>query len=139
MITGIAHGAVTVKDMEQSLKFYVDALGFERAFDIDHPETGAPWIVYLHAANGQFIELFYGGTQDCPWNGALIGFSHFCFEVDDIYAAVARIKAAGFELDSEPKQGSDYNLQAWVKDPNGVRIELMQIDPRSPQAKFYNK
>ena len=46
------------------------------------------------------------------------------------------LKDAGFAVDSEPRQGSDHNWQAWVKDPNGIRIELMKIDPQSPQAAF---
>ena len=45
-------------------------------------------------------------------------------------------KDAGFAVDVEPNQGVDYNWQAWVTDPNGVRIELMKIDPKSPHAKY---
>ena len=137
MITGIAHNAVTVRDMDESLKFYTGALGFRKAFDINHYETGAPWIVYLNVCPGQFIELFYGGEVDNPWNDRLIGFNHFCFAVDDIRAAVERVRSTGWPIDVEPQQGSDGNWQAWVTDPNGIRIELMQIMPDSPQAKFH--
>ena len=76
MITGLAHAAVTVKDMAESLRFYTEALGFQRAFDIRHPVTDEPWIVYLNISHGQFLELFYGGTEDCPWRDSLIGFNH---------------------------------------------------------------
>ncbi len=136
MITRITHGAITVKDMEQSLKFYTEAMGFKKAFEIPNPETGAPWIVYLNVSPGQFVELFYGGTADNPWKHELIGFNHFCFEVDDIFAAARQVTDAGYKLDVEPRQGVDFNWQAWTTDPNGVRIELMQMDPRSPQAKY---
>ncbi len=136
MITGMAHAAITVGDMEKSLRFYEEALGFRRAFELKRPATGEPWIIYLNIAPGQFLELFYGGAEDNPWRGGLIGFNHLCFEVDDIDAAVQRIKAAGFPVDSEPRQGSDHNWQAWVRDPNGIRIELMKIMPDSPQARF---
>ena len=90
MITGIAHNAVTVRDMQESLRFYTEALGFIKAFEIDRPENGAPWIVYLSVAPGQFLELFYGGTEDNPWRDTLIGFNHFCFEVDDIFQSHLR-------------------------------------------------
>lgn len=136
MITSIAHGAITVKDMEASLKFYTEGLGFTKVFEINEPNTGAPWIVYLNVCKGQFLELFYGGEKDNPWHGDLIGFNHFCFQVDDIHASAQRVKDAGYTLDTEPKVGVDYNWQAWVTDPNGVRIEMMQIDPRSPHAKY---
>ena len=136
MITGIAHSAITVRDMEASLKFYTEALGFKKVFEIPEPNTGAPWIVYLNVSKGQFVELFYNGTVDNPWRSELIGFNHLCFQVDDIHASAQRVKDAGYTLDVEPKEGVDFNWQAWVTDPNGVRIELMQIDPRSPHAQY---
>lgn len=137
MITGIAHNAVTVRDMQESLRFYTEALGFAKAFDIKRPEDDAPWIVYLAIAPGRFLELFYGGTEENPWRDSLIGFNHFCFEVDDIFASVERVRSAGYAIDVEPKQGADMNWQAWVTDPNGIRIELMKIDPQSPQARYW--
>ena len=136
MITGIGHVAVTVKDMEASIRFYTEALGFQKAFELKHPETGDPWIVYLCASPGQFVELFYGGTEDNPWHDDLIGVQHLCFETDDIHAAVRKIRNAGYPIDTDPKQGIDLNWQAWTKDPNGVRIELMQIMPGSPHSSF---
>ena len=136
MIIGIAHTAVTARDMDVTLRFYTEALGFRKAFEIKHPKTGEPWIIYLNICPGQFLELFYGGVQDNPWNGQLMGFSHLSLAVDDINVAVQQVKDAGFPIDSEPRQGSDHNWQAWLKDPNGVRIELMQIMPDSPQAQF---
>ena len=136
MITNIAHNAVTVADMEASLRFYTEGLGFRKAFEIPNPDTGEPWIVYLNICPGQFLELFYGGTEQNPWRNEHIGFNHFCFEVDDIHTAVEKVRQAGYPIDIEPKQGADLNWQAWDTDPNGVRIELMKIDPNSPQATF---
>jgi lactoylglutathione lyase len=134
-ITGIAHLAITVKDMEKSLDFYTRILGFKKVFEIPEPKTGAPWINYLHISGNQFVELFYDGTKDNPWEPALCGFNHICVEVDDIHAVCDAIKSAGYQLDVEPNQGCDYNFQAWLTDPDGIRIELMQIDPRSPHYK----
>lgn len=136
MIKGIAHAAITVKDMELSLKFYTEALGFTKAFEIPNPKDGKPWIVYLNISKGQFIELFFGGTDENPWKGNQIGFNHLCFEVDDIRAAAQKVIDAGFEVYDMPKMGVDYNWQAWAKDPNGIRVELMQIDPKSPHYKY---
>ena len=136
MSISIAHLAVTVRDMEESVRFYTEALGFRKAFEIARPETGEPWIVYMNICPGQFLELFYGGTEENPWRGEQIGFNHLCLEVDDIEEAVERVRKAGYPIDAEPNQGSDHNFQAWIRDPNGIRIELMEIMPDSPQAKF---
>lgn len=136
MAKAMAHMAITVRDMEKSLRFYMEALGLKKAFEIPNPEDGSPWIVYLNVCSGQFVELFYNGTEEKPWNPQQIGFNHLCFEVEDIHAATQKVLDTGFAMDSMPKQGADFNWQSWTKDPNGIRIELMQIDPKSPQAKY---
>ena len=136
MIMGIGHCAVTVKNMEESIKFYTEALGFEKVFEIANPANGNPWIVYLNICKGQFIELFYDGTVDNPWRSELVGFNHLCFQVDDIHASAQKVKDAGYEIYDGPKMGCDNNWQAWVMDPNGIRVELMQIDPSSPHGKY---
>lgn len=136
MIKAMAHTAITVKDMEESLRFYAGALGFKKVFEIPNPKDGSPWIVYLNVCPGQFIELFYDGKVEHPWNGEEIGFNHLCFEVDDIHAATRQVQDAGFEMDVLPNMGCDFNWQAWTKDPNGIHIELMKISPESPQAKY---
>ena len=134
MFKKIGHTAYTVSDMEKSLSFYCDALGFEKKFELHTPE-GKPWIIYLQVADGQFIELFYGGSKKNPWDRETVGYSHLCLEVDDIHEIAGRIKSKGLTLDVEPKQGADLNWQCWVRDPDGNRIEMMQMDPNSPQMK----
>jgi lactoylglutathione lyase len=134
-ITGIAHYAITCKDMEKSLDFYTRVLGFKKAFDLAEPKTGKPWINYLYMGAGQFVELFYNGIDGNEAARGQKGFNHICLEIDDLKAYCEGIHKTGYKLDVEPNQGSDFNLQAWITDPDGVRIELMQIDPKSPQAK----
>ena len=42
----------------------------------------------------------------------------------------------GAPQDDAPKQGADHNWQCWTHDPDGIKIELMQISEISPQMKF---
>ena len=138
MITSLAHTALTVMDMEKSVDFYTRVLGFEKAFDIPEPETGKPWIDYIAVAPGQFLELFYGGTTPIrEFSSEITGFNHLCFGVTDIQEAAAKIEKAGVALDRPIKFGCDNNWQCWVRDPDRNRIELMQIGPDSPQAKYF--
>jgi len=136
MITGYGHLALKVKDMEKSIDFYTRVLGFKKAFELPHPETGAPNIVYIHINRNIFLELFYGGTLKQEWSPEGIGFRHICFECDDIKLVLQQVESADWPVDTPLKQGKDLNLQAWVRDPDGNRIELMQIDPESPQGKI---
>ena len=62
MITGIAHLAFHITDLDRSLQFYCKRLGFQEAFRLDREGEHSPWIVYLQAAPGQFLELFPGAT-----------------------------------------------------------------------------
>lgn len=48
-VKGVAHAAFNVSDMDKAVQFYHDVFGFEKAFEMAHPVTGEPWIVYLHA------------------------------------------------------------------------------------------
>ena len=136
MVTGITHLALTVKDMETSKDFFCRVLGFKKAFEIHEPETGAPWIVYLHAGGTQFVELFYNGARDNPWGPELRGFNHICFAVEDIQHFANHVESEGYTLDVKPRMGLDNNWQCWLTDPDGVRIEIMQISLESPHAQF---
>ncbi|WP_018930568.1 VOC family protein [Gracilibacillus lacisalsi] len=132
MIKGISHTAFTVQNMERSLAFYCDQLGFEKLFEL-HNQDNEPWIIYLKVCEGQFIELFYGGKKQTTIDGETIGYNHLCLEVDDIHEIAAHLKEKGLTLDIEPQQGLDLNYQCWVKDPDGNRVEFMQLHPDSPQ------
>lgn len=136
MIKGIGHLAFNVEDMEKSLQFYCDAVGFEKAFELSDA-NGGPWIVYVQINEGQFVELFYGGNKRVQIDKNTRGYNHLCLEVIDIYEIANYLKSKGITLDVEPKQGSDLNYQCWAKDPDGNRIEFMQMNPQSPQLKKY--
>jgi lactoylglutathione lyase len=131
LIKGIGHLALTVENMEKSLEFYCDILGFERAFEIRDNEN-QPWIEYIKVAPGQFIELFYGGLTKQQEERNQIGFNHICLEVKDINEVANHLKLKGLTLDIEPTKGKDNNYQCWIKDPDGNRIEFMQLEPTSP-------
>ncbi len=130
MKCGIGHLAYRTQDMPATLAFYVGKLGFSHAFSLAD-QDGNPWIEYLMAGDGRFIEFFYAGADFVPGNA----YMHLCLEVEDCAAAVAELEAAGVEIMRPVSMGSDGNYQAWVKDPDGREIELMQLSPDSPQAK----
>ena len=126
MITGIGHVAFRITDLERSLRFYCGQLGFREAFRLDREGEPSPWIVYLQVAPGHFIELFPGAQRLAPSTGRGAAYNHFCLLVDDIEAAIARLKAAGVAGAEGPARGLDHNLQYWITDPDGNRIELIQ-------------
>jgi lactoylglutathione lyase len=132
-ITGYGHVALKVADLERSLAFYRDKLGFAEMLRL-HNDDGSVWLIYLRITDTQYLEIFPGAENDrAPgWNAN--GVNHMCLAVDDLDRTVAEIKAAGIALTSEIKTGLDHNRQAWLEDPDGNRIELMEMAPNSLQA-----
>lgn len=129
MITGIAHCAYMVKDMNASLRFYCEQLGFKHAFSIPR-DDGSPWIEYVKVTDGQFLEFFYPGPDYEARKGSYL---HLCLEVDDIHATAEGIEKAGVFVRVKPQQGKDGNWQCWADDPDGNPIEFMQMDLDSLQ------
>lgn len=131
-ISGLAHVAIKVTDLQRSLDFYIGKLGFAEMMRL-HNDRGAVWLVYLRITDDQYLEIFPGAENDrAPgWNAN--GMNHMCLAVDDIKSLVADIEAAGIPLLMPLKLALDGNWQAWIEDPDGNRIELMQMDPNSLQ------
>ena len=127
MIKALAHLCFTVKDLEASIVFYRDQLGLTPAFDFIN-EQGVRHGCYLHIGGRSFIELFQGDYEE-PKGGS---YRHFCLEVEDIQGTVADLRAKGVEV-TDVQMGGDNSWQAWLKDPDGNRIELHHYTENSKQ------
>jgi lactoylglutathione lyase len=133
-ITALAHVAIRSKDVERSVAFYAGRLGFTEMMRLNF-DDGRLMLVYLRITDTMFLELFPDAEGDRAPGKMAVGINHFCLEVDDLEAVVARLAAADVPLTQPLKKGLDGNWQAWIEDPDGVRIELMQMMPDSAQAK----
>ena len=128
MIKGLAHVCFRVRNLESSIAFYRDKLGFTPAFDFTN-DKGEKTGAYLRIGDRSFIELFVGEPQPVA-NGS---YKHFCLEVDDIETTLAELKKRGVEV-KPAKLGKDHSWQSWVTDPDGNQIELHGYTPQSWQA-----
>jgi lactoylglutathione lyase len=131
MITDIGHAAFAAHDLERAIKFYA-RLGIREAFRL-HREDGSLMLVYLHVAGDRFVEVFPGGPPPDPDRKG--SFMHLCLLTADLQATVARLREEGVAIEREPKLGLDGNWQAWIRDPDGNSIELMQLAEESPQRR----
>lgn len=134
MILGIGHTAYRVRDLDRSLHFYCDLLGLRRAFDLDR--DGKPWITFVYVGNQQFLELFPEPDTEGDFSGNTGSYRHLQLMVDDLERTIAEMEARGLpRAANPPRQGRDGNWQYWVTDPDGNRIELMQMMPGSPHER----
>lgn len=136
-IKSIGHVAVRVKDIEKSLAFYVGKLGFREMFRLDRDDR--LWIVYLRVNDDQFVELFPEAIGDRAPLAEAIGLNHICLTVDDMDDALADLAKHNVPLYRPKKMQVDRNWQAWIEDPDGNRIELMQMANDGMQAEAIRK
>jgi lactoylglutathione lyase len=131
-IKSIGHVAIRVKDIERSLDFYVKKLDFAEMFRLHR--DGKLWIVYLRITDSQFLELFPDAEGERAPGETMVGLNHVCLECDDIDLVIAQLAERGVPLFRPKKVGADNNTQAWIEDPDGNRIELMQLGADAMQT-----
>ena len=123
---GLAHIGVFVRNLENSMKFYIDNLGFESQ-GID--DLGATKIGFLKNG-GCIIELVCHETYSNPPTRGII--DHICLEVEDIDGLVETLKANGIPMENDSSVGYSDKIRGGVKNiffrgPDGERIELMEF------------
>lgn len=130
------HNAIRVKGIEAMLQYYSYGFGFEEAFRIFN-DDGSLRIVYLHISDGQYLELCLGGSSRPEFDDAeSLGHRHMAFIVDDLAKLKPEMEERGVVFDSDILSMKDHNQAAYLFDPEGNKIELVEIRPESPQAKF---
>lgn len=119
---GFHHVFMKVSDLEKSLKFYIDGLGFTQKTSWGQ---GPGKMVLLDTGDGNYFELSQGTPDEVK---AL----HIALRTDDCDASLEAARAAGAVVTMEPK---DVNIPsdpvlpvriAFFKGPDGEVIELFQ-------------
>jgi methylmalonyl-CoA epimerase len=133
MIKTIDHIGIITNNLQKSVEFYTDVLGFSVSTKIEMDDTGFSAIFV--EKNGSKIELIgYRGEIpkrsegiEIKMGGVSIPINdHITFTVDDIGATVTELKEKGVEFVLEPIQLEGGMKLASFKDPNGVLIELVE-------------
>jgi lactoylglutathione lyase len=136
-ISSLGHIGIKVKNLEKSIAFYTETMGFPEMFRL-HRDDGRVWLVYLRITDDQYLEIFPEAIQDRAPEPENNGINHFCLTVENIEEIVRQLEAKGVALYWPLKTGADNNRQAWVQDPDGNRIELMEMASNALQFKAIN-
>ena len=126
----LLHTMIRTGNLDRSIAFYTDVLGMRLLRRQDYPEGKftLAFVGYGDEHDNSVIELTYNWGVDHYDLGK--GFGHLAIEVDDVYAACAEIKRRGGMVTREAgpmKHGS--TVIAFVQDPDGYKIELIQKKP----------
>jgi lactoylglutathione lyase len=131
------HTMVRVTDIEQSLRFYRDALGLQELSRKDHAQ-GRYTLVFLAAPGDRDAQVELTYNWDPESYGAGRNFGHLAYAVEDIYAACRRLMEHGVVINRPPRDGR----MAFVRSPDNISIELLQegaaLEPAEPWKSMPN-
>lgn len=118
-----------VGDLQRSIDFYTRVLGMKLLRTTERPEQkySLAFVGYGTNPDHAEIELTYNHGVSSYELGSAYG--HIALGMADVYAACDRIRAAGGAITREPGpvQGGT-TVIAFVTDPDGYKIELIQRD-----------
>ena len=146
----IMHVGVCVSDLNRSIRFYRDGLGFEEAGGLEI--SGEPTATLLEMPDlelravylerdGLRIELLHypspgsvGAAEARPMNQ--LGLTHMAVRVENLEDAIAKLTAlGGTALEHTRVREPEYDAEIiYLTDPDGTRLELIQVtnDPTRP-------
>ena len=125
------HTMLRVGDLERSLRFYCEVLGMKLLRRKDYPDGRftLAFVGYGPEDTDTVIEFTHNWDTDRYEPGNAFG--HVALGVDDVYQACATLRGKGAKIVREPgpmKHGG--SEIAFIEDPDGYRIELIQIRGR---------
>ncbi|MFZ4694404.1 MAG: VOC family protein [Verrucomicrobiia bacterium] len=126
--TGLHHIAFRAKDFDASVRFYKEGLGLTEKISWGEGDKRA---IMLDTGNGNYIEIFAGGSAEPKPDGVLL---HFALRAANCDAALRRAVAAGavvtvpakdVAIQSRPTGPTPVRI-AFCKGPDGEIIEFFQ-------------
>ena len=139
MIKKLGHVCLFTDRLDEMIVFYRDVLGFPVKFTMKN-DDGFAFGYYFACGDMTFVEIFDQRRAVMQWGGEVRQMRpnyeahtrHFCFEVSGLEQLVAQLEGRGLQV-LPVKIGMDHSKQAWIKDPDGNDIELMEYTPQSLQ------
>ncbi len=126
--TGMPHAGILVGDVDASLKFYRDILGFHEIWRGAKKPTQLNWIHEQTPEGTDFLEFMLYPELPAPDKRGK--YHHLCLEVPDIEKAKATLEERApriqYAKPLEIQTGINHKRQLNVYDPDGTRVELME-------------
>lgn len=125
----LLHVMLRVSNLKHSIEFYTKILGMKVLRQKDYPSGKFTlcFLGYEDESKETALELTYNWGKEGYEKGE--GFGHLAIGVKDIYSTCDRIRRLGGEISREPgPMKHSTTLLAFIKDPDGYSIELLERD-----------
>ncbi len=131
MINRIDHTAIVVLDLEKTIQFYTQVLGFQVARRLEFPGRELV-LLALGEEPAAKIELLRYDASDpstsIPTDRTLLGLRHLAFRVSDVRTTYEQLSKAGMKMEAEPPfQKPNGPPIAFGYDPNGILLEFTEL------------
>ena len=123
----ILHTMIRVNNLDESIMFYQNFFGMKVIRKQDYPKGkfSLVFIGYGEEESSTVLELTYNWDTNKYIHGNAFG--HIALEVDDAYKTCAEIKKKGGKILRDPgPMMHGTTVIAFIEDPNGYKIELIQ-------------
>jgi len=123
----VNHVGFAVENFDEAFNFYTQKMGFREAFTVKDA-AGKPQLAYVQVSRNTFVEIQQANANRRP------GLNHFGLHVENLKNVVASLKERGVMVDDVRVRPDDSSVSN-ATDPNGLRIEMFEFGPGSPQGK----
>jgi lactoylglutathione lyase len=121
----LLHTSITVKNVDESIQFYKEKLGMSLLNRREIKQNNAEVAFLGMEGTDQRIELTWWRAKTDYEEGDQL--DHIAFGVEDLSLIVESLRGMGVEIAKEPYSlGPGSNRIAFIKDPNGIWIELIE-------------
>lgn len=144
------HAMVRITDIEESLRFFCEGLGFEEVRRSEN-EEGRFTLIFLATPEDVAAAGYEGGPlpEGLPcvelthnWDPEEYSggrnFGHLAYRMDNVYETCQRLMDMGYTINRPPRDGH----MAFVRSPDGISVELLQrgdsLPPQEPWASMEN-
>lgn len=124
MVKKLLHTRMRVNDLAGTVKFYQDALGLK--LTRQHTSPRGAQLAFLATPNSDEEIEICQMPPGAPPVQVQPDLMHLAFEVDDLAAYEAAIKAKGYALSDGPTKTGSGSVIAFIDAPEGYEVELIQ-------------
>jgi lactoylglutathione lyase len=121
----LIHTCYRITDPEATVSFY-EALGFEERRRVPVRDEGVQIMMGLRG-DGERLELMHMFGVESYEIGT--GYGHIAIGVTDLSEVLSRLAESSIEPEKPPYRGREGHLLAFVADPDGYRVELIEKRP----------
>ncbi|WP_374390015.1 VOC family protein [Sandaracinobacter sp.] len=122
------HSMIRVSDPDATIRFF-NLLGLKEIRRMDN-EAGRFSLIFLAAPGDESAQVELTHNWDEAGYAGGRNFGHLAYAVEDIYATCQRLADNGVTINRPPRDGH----MAFVRTPDGISIELLQIGERLAPA-----